>query len=229
MFEQIVRDAFAAPTSLLIHFGALCQFAGFLMHDQLKLRALLLTGSAFYIAYYLTRPGAPLVEAAFWSVMTAAANLTLIVVIAHRRRKRPLTDDALKLHDFFPGIEPGDFRALMAAADVRSAAEPTVLTVAGVRTGKLFHVTTGVIDIVRDDVSLTREAPIFIGELGFLLDRPANATVTLRPGGRVIVWDSGRLRALISQREPISRALDRALNRDMASKIVEPVAKAAQA
>jgi hypothetical protein len=214
---------------MLVHLGATCQLAGFLMRDQLKLRLLLLAGGMLYILYYLLQPGAPLWEAAFWSGLMAAVNVGMIVVIARSRRKTPLTDDALRLHGFFTGVEPGDFRQLMALAATARADAPARLTTLGEKPDRLFHVTDGEVEIAREDGLIRRSAPLFIGELGYLLDRPANATVTLLPGGRALAWNSVQLRALAARRAPIGQALERALNRDLAAKLLAGSTGAARA
>jgi hypothetical protein len=219
--ETLIAAVGAAPSGLLVHLGAACQLAGFLMRDQLKLRALLLAGGLLYILYYLTQPTAPLWEAAFWSGLMAAANIVMIVLIARSRRPMALTDDALRLHGFFTGVEPGDFRRIMALASVSAASAPLRLTTLGERAHRLFHVTEGAVEIAREEGVIRRAAPLFIGELGYLLDRPASATVTLLPGGRALTWDSAGLHALCARRPQIGQAIERALNRDLAVKVLD--------
>ena len=44
---------------LLVHVAALSQVAGFMLRDQLKLRALVALGGALYLLYYYLAPAAP--------------------------------------------------------------------------------------------------------------------------------------------------------------------------
>ena len=63
------------------------------------------------------------------------------------------------------------------------------------------------------------EAKTFIGEIAFLLSRPATATVTLEPGCHYCVWDSKTLRALLARKPALSTALSAAMNRKLAEKV----------
>ena len=63
--------------------------------------------------------------------------------------------------------------------------------------------------------------PTFIGEVGFLLKRPASATTALQPGGRVVSWNVYDLRELARKHDGLKIALDLALGRDLAAKIAE--------
>lgn len=211
--------AFDLNPGMLVHVAALCQLSGFLLRDQLKLRALVALGGVFYLAYYLYAPAAPLWEAMFWTSAMLVANIAMIAVIARNRRAHGLNDDALMLFSAFASIEPGDMRRLMQLGAVTRAAEPQELTRLGERSGKLFYVIDGALTIRRAEGALAAQGPMFIGEAGYLLDRPASATVVSAPGARVLVWDTAALRALCARHERIGRALEVALNRDLAAKI----------
>jgi hypothetical protein len=202
----------------LVHVAALCQLSGFLLRDQLRLRALVMLGNALYVTYYFLLP-VPLWDAMFWSAAIGTTNLVMIAVIARRRSGHAITDDALRVFATFRGMEPGDFRALMALGKIVAADAPTVLTTIGVKNDRLFYVIEGAIEIRRADRLVETRGPMFIGELGYLLDRPASATVTLAPGGRYAVWESTALRRLAARRERIALCLDRVFNRDLALKL----------
>lgn len=202
----------------LVHLAALCQLSGFLLRDQLRLRALVMLGNALYVTYYFLLP-VPLWDAMFWSAAIGVTNLVMIVVIARRRSAHAITDDAMRVFATFRGMEPGDFRALMGLGKIVAADVPAVLTTIDVKSDRLFYVISGALEIRRADRLIETAGPMFVGELGYLLDRAASATVTLAPGGRYAVWESAVLRRLTARRERIGQCLERALNRDLALKL----------
>lgn len=216
-------DALLHRTGLLVHAAALCQIAGFLMRDQVPLRALVLTGNALYLTYYYLHPAEPLWDAMFWSASMLLANGVMIGVILRDRRSHRLSDDTLSVYRAFGDMVPGDFRRLMRDARVHAVSRPTVLTQLDAPPVRLFFVIDGTLDIARRDRRMTILAKgQFVAEIGFLLGTPATATVTLAPGGRYVEWDRARLEGLLHQRPVIRQALERAMNRDLAQKVASP-------
>jgi hypothetical protein len=212
--------ALADRTGLLVHAAAMVQIAGFLMRDQIRLRALVLTGNALYATYYFLHPATPLWDAMFWSCAMLVANLVMIVVVARDRRMHAADDDTLRVFGAFGAMEPGDFRRLMRVAETGVARAPVELTRLGVRPGRLHYVIAGELTIERPDRTIVRpEGALFIAEVGFLLGTPASATVILAPGGRYVSWDREALAGLMARRASVAQAVERALNRDMAEKI----------
>jgi CRP-like cAMP-binding protein len=59
----------------------------------------------------------------------------------------------------------------------------------------------------------------FIGEIAFLLSRPATATVTLEPGIPYFVWNGGKLRQLMQKQPALGTALSAVLNKKLAQKV----------
>ncbi len=59
----------------------------------------------------------------------------------------------------------------------------------------------------------------FIGEVAFLLKRPASAKVTLGEGARYVVWEIAALRRLMLKAPSLAIAVAGALNKDMAAKV----------
>jgi hypothetical protein len=218
-----LSDALTGYSGLLVHLAALCQILGFLMRDQIWLRALVLTGNALYAVYYFVYPATPLWDAMFWSGTMLLANAVMIVVILRDRRMQDLSDDKLSVFQAFGNMVPGDFRRLMEIARVHTVGRPTILTRLDTPPVRLFYVIDGTLEIRRRDRDMTvKAAGQFIAEIGFLLGTPATATVTLAPGGRYIEWDRARLDTLLARRPAIRLAIEQAMNRDLARKLAAP-------
>ena len=220
----------SSHTALLVHLAALVQLSGFLMRDQVTLRVLVLTGNALYITYYYVHPATPLWDAMFWSGAMLLANLVMTALILRDRRTHGLSDEALHVYGAFGGMVPGDFRRLMRRARIHRADGPVTLTQLGVRPESLFYVIEGRLTVERRDRRLAfTGSGTFIAEIGFLLGTPATATVTLDRGARYVEWDRKRLSALFERSPVIRHAVERALSRDLATKLAQDTGPASPA
>jgi hypothetical protein len=219
---------FGWHNGLLMHIAALIMLAGLMMRDQINLRALVLVGNALYVVYYFVAPPLPLWDAMFWSAAMVAVNLVMIVVIWRGRQHFGISEDALRVFGAFQPMEPGDFRQVMALGHTATTPEPLVLTRLGEVPERLYFVAAGAIKVERADRTLTLERPAFIGEVAFMLNCPATATVTLAAGGRYVHWDGATLRKLLAKRPRIEQCFERAFSRDLAVKLQEPRPSAAE-
>lgn len=204
---------------LLVHLAAITQVAGFMLRDQLRLRALVALGGALYLLYYYFAPAEPLWDAMFWSATMIGVNVVMIALIARNRSRRALSDDALRIYGAFEAMEPGDFRRLLRLARVFDADAPAPLTRLGEQADRVFYVIHGSVEIERADRTLTAQGPMFIGEMRYLLGCGASATVTATRGARVAEWDARALRQFCARHDRIARALEIAFNRDLARKL----------
>jgi hypothetical protein len=208
-----------SPTALLVHGAALTYVIGFLIRDQLMLRLLLQVGSALYIAYYYLAPETPLWDAIAWTVVMFAANAYTISRILADRRTSTFDDDDLVVFSALRNIGPGDFRRLMARAHKESAVLDTDLTEEGTVPRDLWFLISGSAEVSKGDMKRTIAAPLFIGEIAYLLNQPASATVTLTKGSRYARWPSDDLRGLTNKHDALAAALESALSRDLAVKV----------
>jgi hypothetical protein len=203
----------------IVHIGAALYLAGFLCRDQLLLRGFVVLGDIVYILYFYFAPEEPLWGGIFWSVVFTAANVAMIGRIVADRTPRWMHEDDRRLHGFLDTLTPGEFRRLMKDAEWRTAYQETVLTEEGKPLNRLAYVLEGAITVEKVGKTITVAAPTFIGEVAFLTDRPASATVRLAEGARYVTWDMGKLRRLLMRAPTLRIGLGAALNRDMAEKV----------
>lgn len=208
-----------SPTALLVHAAALTYVIGFLVRDQLKLRLLLQVGSAFYIAYYYLAPETPLWDAIAWTVVMFAANAYTINRILSDRRTSKFDEEDLVVFSALRTIGPGDFRRLMSKAHKESASVETTLTEEGAVPRNLWFLISGAAHVDKGGMQRTIPAPLFIGEVAYLLNQPASATVTLTKDSRYARWPSDDLRVLATKHDALGAALESALSRDLAVKV----------
>lgn len=208
-----------SPTALLVHAAALTYVIGFLIRDQLKLRFLLQLGSIFYIAYYFFEPATPLWDAIAWTIIMFLANAWTIMRLMSDRRAGTFDEEDLVVFGAIPDIAPGDFRRLMAKGQKDSAFVNIALTHEGKKPRNLWFLIAGSATMEKHGGHRLITAPAFVGEVSYLLDQPASATVTLSSGGRYVRWPVDELRAYLEEQEALKASLEQAFNRDLALKL----------
>jgi hypothetical protein len=203
----------------VVHLGAALYLAGFLFRDQVVLRIFVMAGDLVYILYFYLAPAVPLWGGVFWSVIFLVVNAWMIFRLLADRRDFAMTQEERRFFSLLDGLTPGEFRSLVNAGEWRSAGEATVVTRENETLAHLYYVLDGAIDIAKAGHNFSIRPETFIGEVAFLLKRPASATVTLAAGTRYIAWDIGALRRLMMRAPSLAVALATALNRDMAEKV----------
>jgi len=208
-----------SPTALLVHAAALTYVIGFLIRDQLKLRLLLQIGSLFYIAYYFFEPATPLWDAIAWTTVMFLANGWTIWRLMTDQREDTFDEEDLVLFRAIPNISPGDFRRLLSKAQKDSAFVNIALTHQGKTPRNLWFLISGSATVEKDGAQRQMSAPAFVGEVAYLLERPASATVTLAAGGVYVRWPVDELRAYLETQDALKMSLEGAFNRDLALKL----------
>jgi CRP-like cAMP-binding protein len=206
-------------TDNIAHVGALLYLAGFLLRDQILLRAFVMGGDFVYIMYFYFAPAMPLWGGVFWSVVLVLVNASMIIKLLAERRDFAMNEEERRLFSLLDGLTPGEFRRLVKAGEWCSAGPATVVTRENENVDHLYYVLDGTIGLAKAGQAFSIRPETFIGEIAFLLKRPASATVTLPEGARYISWEIGALRRLMLRAPSLAVALAAALNRDMAEKV----------
>lgn len=208
-----------AGSGLLVHLAALLQLLGLLNRNQLLLRALVLLGSLAYIAYYYAYPEQPLWGAIFWSSVLAAANIIGIGRILWERTSFRRTGDERYFLQMLKTLTPGELRRLMRLAEWRVAERTTTIVQEDQPVASLYFVLDGQIEIVKTGRSFSIDPSVFIGEVAFLLNTKASASVFLQPGTKYIEWPAAALRKAIARNPPLGQAMQRLFNKELAGKV----------
>jgi len=203
----------------LVHLAAATQIAGFLVRDQIVLRIMILIGTCLYIAYYYIEPAAPLWDAIVCAVLMAGANLYMIIRILADRRPGIFDEEDLLIYGAIRQIAPGEFKRLMKRAEKGQANDEVVLTSEGNVPEYLYFLLGGDLTISKQGVASKLHAPMFIGDIAYILNQPATATTTLQAGGRYARWRASDLRVFLDKQDRVQSALEVAFNRDLASKL----------
>jgi CRP-like cAMP-binding protein len=146
-------------------------------------------------------------------------NIVMIILITRDRRVSSLTDHELSLFQNLRGLTPGQFRRLMKLGRWQTLEEPLVMTREGQALDRLYYILQGEADISKADRSFKVDSGLFIGELAFLRNKPATATVTGAPGAVLVSWSHADLQRATAKDQDFSHALSLLLSADLAEKV----------
>ena len=205
----------------LVHAGAILYLVCFLFRNQVILRCFAIMGDGAYIAYYYGVSDKPLWDAMFYASMNIVINFGMIALVLRDRREGTFNVEDLHLYRRFSPLSPGEFRRLMKLGRLEEADGDLQLTNEGGVLDKLYYVVEGNIDIKKSGRKINPDSGIFIGEVAFLSEKPATATVTIRKGTRFVVWESGKLKAALSKDESLGHSFQSLLNADLVAKVAK--------
>ena len=203
---------------ILVHIGAFLMLLAYLVRDQILLRGLIILGTIFYIvSYFLMEP--PLWSALLWSLSFVVINVIMIVVIYSDRASFVMSEKEGKLYQVFNSLSPGEFKKLLKIADWFDGSSEEQITTEGEIPTRLYFILDGEALIARDDKKFHVGPKVFIGELAYLIKKPATATVKLTDKVVGISWKTSSLTKLLASNPQMKIAFDGLLNQDLASKL----------
>jgi hypothetical protein len=203
----------------IVHFGALLYLAGFLFRDQLILRGLIIAGDFVYILYFYFAPDVPLWGGIFWSTMFTLVNVVMIGLIIADNMHFRMSKNEKKLFELLEEMTPGQFRQLLKISHEQTAEFPLTITLEDKHLSELFFVLDKKLHIEKKGSRAVTGSDTFVGEIAFLLFKPATATVTLEAGTPYFVWNADKLRKLMAAKPDLGSSLSLALNKKMAQKV----------
>ena len=205
---------------ILVHVGAFLFLLAYLVRDQILLRGLIILGTIFYIIYYFFME-TPLWSALLWNSSFVVINLIMIVVIYSDRASFVMTEREKKLYQVFTTLSPGEFKKLLKIADWFDGSSEEQITTEGEIPKCLYFIIDGEALITRDDKKFLVGPNVFIGELAYLIKKPATATVKLTEKVVGISWKTSSLTKLLASNPQMKITFDGLLNQDLAAKLAK--------
>jgi Popeye protein conserved region len=203
----------------LVHAGAILYLVCFLFRNQVILRCFAIMGDCAYMAYYYGVSDRPLWDAMFYASMNIIINFAMIMLVLRDRQEGSFNVEDLHMYRRFSPLSPGEFRRLMKLGKIQVAEAATQLTEEGKALDRLYYVMEGDIDIKKSGRKIKPDSGIFIGEVAFLSQVPATATVKISKGTRLVVWDSTVLKTALSKDTSLGHGFQSLLNADLVAKV----------
>lgn len=202
------------------HLAAVLLIAAALQRRPRIMRLLVTLGGALALIHFALS-GAGLAWM-FWSALFTAINAVHYAALAMRARSGKLLEEERELFDEVMKIgEPGQQRHLRDLIDWRDIAAGDDLLQQGQVNPPLIYVARGAAGITVDGKQVGACGPgDFLGEMSLISGQTATATVSASEAMRVARFDREALAQLARAAPEVGRALDSALNRSLAAKVL---------
>lgn len=219
-----MTEIFTPDTLIILAAGT--YVLGYLVINQVVLRALILAGTVFYILYYATVAETPLWGAIYTSLAILIANLIGVSLLLMQRARWIIPAQYRALYEDFTHLQPGDFRHVVRMARHKTLTELTELTKQDAAVENVYLILSGRTDIEKMGEAFEMPAGVFVGEVAYLLHRNASATTRVHAGGELLVWPIDALRRKSARNPRFKLALEAMISRDLARKVAFAVAPA---
>lgn len=213
-----MTEMFDQPYVELLFIGFALRAIGFLVRDELLLRALVFVGTLFDIAFYALQSPSIWGAVATNSIMIAL-YLTMIAIIIVERTSLFMSRKDKAVFTFFKTLSPGQFRRINRWARWSVATEDTVILREGERAGQLFFIHGDEFFVVKQGVRYSARGPAFAGEIMLLQGGVASASVIVPKGCVYAIWQTDKLRAAMGKNRALENALVARFGHDLADKV----------
>lgn len=219
-FIDELRAGLTDPVILFGHFTYLLLIISMLMRRMVALRLLAVASGLAKIVYRAVFVLDPV--SVLWETIFVIVNVVQLVLIWYYEHHHRFSEE----HEHFARNMPADvdrsaLKRLLDLSDLQRFPADAILTREGDAVTRLLYVADGIVKIEHGGRVVAICGPgDYIGELSYLSVNAASATAVVVKPVRVLSFEQSRLAAAIKVDVPLRRALESALNRNLAGKLV---------
>lgn len=217
---QAFIDELLDPWSIFAHLSYIFLITSMLMRDLRYLRILALLSGLAAIAHFTfqTRDWASMT----WEVLFVLANGSQLAILLYRSRsKQMLREETQLLEQVLQVQNPADQRRLLGLLHWRDVPVGEVLVKQGEASPPLIYISSGAAGIESDGklIGVCGQGD-FLGEMSLISGNAASASVVVTNPMRIARFEPGALRELSQAVPELGRAIDGALGRGLAAKVL---------
>lgn len=188
--------------------------------DMFWLRLVAVLGLSLEILYFWLS-GGDLRTGIGWDLIFILINLYQIYRLVKDRLSLRLPEpDRELLRSVFTGLDDAQIARLLIAGEFCDIAEGTTLAEENQALDRLFFICSGRVRVTIAGREVSHlERGNFVGEVAFLTERPATATVIAEGPVRALAFERGKLSQLFHNEEEVAGLIYQLLGRELAHKI----------
>ena len=204
-----------------IHIANVLYLASYSVRDIFWLRILTVVAMLCMFPYYFSCAAEPLWEPIAWNSLFLGVNLFQIFLLIRERWPVALHGLEREIYEkIFHALTPGEFTRLLKLGEWRKPDEDHVLVQDGEVVQEMMLLCAGAAVVKAGDVELARLQPgQFVGEMSFLTQDKASASVLAAEGATVLAWPQEELQAYLDKHGDLSFKLRGIIGRDLVRKI----------
>ena len=216
-FTEFWSD-FVRPEHIVGHIAYVLLIVSMMMRSMNWLRFFAILAGAISSSYYAILGD---YVSMFWEALFSLVNLAqLIILKIENRRGRFSEEEGLFIRACLGGVERAHAKKLMKLGAWTEVQEDVTLITQGETPDELKYLVSGEARIERDGEMIdTSKRGEFIGEMSYLSNQPATATVVTTEPTRFLAFDQTRLREFLQKNPDVRHALEASFNRDLVGKL----------
>jgi hypothetical protein len=188
--------------------------------DMFWLRLVAIVGLSFEILYFWLS-GGDLRAGIGWDVVFISINAYQLYRLVKDRLSLRLPEAERELlRSVLAGLDDSQIARLLVAGEFREIARGTTLAEENEPLERLFFICSGRVKVTIAGREISRlEKGNFVGEVAFLTERPATATVIAEDDVRALVFEKGELTRFFRNEADVAGLIYQLLGRELAHKI----------
>lgn len=206
------------------HLASILTLAAYLVRDILWLRVLTVVACVAGIIFNYYVPATPLWPVIYWNLVFIAVNVVQIVIIIKERSGVHFTEEERELYEtVFKNFAPFEFMKLLRLGKWLEAREGEFLTIEAKPLDNVMLIYKGLacVETGGQEIGQMKGGDL-IGEVSYITEGNATATVrTLQPT-RYLSWSKKDLRRLFSRNPNLRSAMESVFNRELSEKLARP-------
>ena len=220
-WSEFFYEQFASPGKLVGHLSYVLLVSSMLMRSMKWLRVIAIAAgvvSAIYGYFWLKD-----FVTVFWKIIFVTTNLVQLLILEWENRRAKFSEDEMRfVKAALPGVEKAHARRLLRLAQRKEFEVGKELTREGKNVEHLLFVLAGAVKIEKSGVIVgVCGHDDFIGEIGFMMGKPATATATVSNSVRCLCFNRAPLAAMLKKDMQLRHAMESSFNRNLVEKLIK--------
>ncbi len=193
----------------------------YLVKDIFWLRAISVVACSANGIYLFLAPDKPLWWGIGWDAVFVAINSVQIWILLREKRTIVFGPDEKELFEtVFRRLSSLEFKRLLDVSHWVNQPADTILAKENEMLSSLMLIYRGVVRVAKQGRTITILKPgDFVGEMSFVSETTASATVVVMELARLLCWDKDKLCKLLAEDPGLKMSLDEVLSCNMADKL----------
>jgi len=202
------------------HLSYLLIAISYWLTNMFWLRVVAVVGLSLEIAYFWLS-GGDLRAGIGWDLIFICINLYQVYWLVKDRMSLRLPEsDRELLRSVFKGLDDAQIARLLLAGEFRDIASGTTLAEENRPLEEIFFICSGRVRVTIADRQVAHlERGSFVGEVAFLAQTPATATVIAEDDVRALAFETGKLNQFFRHEADVAGLIYQLLGRELANKI----------
>lgn len=166
-------------------------------------------------------PTGPIWVLIFWNAVFLSINGYQLIDLWLQSKQSIDEPLRMQLNSLLGPIAPSTLTALMANGEVKDHLRNECIIEESEPQQRLFFLFEGKAIITSDDRPIANcEAPTLLGDIGFVLQNPSSASVSLIDGSKTISWDAQKLRQMMATQPELEACFNRCFSTEISKKLL---------